>query len=264
MKNLYKFENMEEPGKASLNPKDLDIREFRLSQRNNTNKTHKTDSNSSSFMEHLEARMQKIKGFDNTSLNCEDIIYAIIDEALRKIEPVIIRCDREAHSIRNLSFQLSHLEKSDYIRRIHMAKEDMLKFNMDLNQLKDFYVEIQEKAFQTSRNQLLVKFLQGRLQNCSYMLEKAIIMLNVSKKTYNTIVEESMLAYQNRVNDIMLALTIFTIMFMPFTVISGLFGMNVRVPWQGEDNTLAFFMILLCMFLMSMIFLIAFRKLRWL
>jgi len=29
-------------------------------------------------------------------LNCEDIIYGVIDESLRKIEPIIVSFDREA------------------------------------------------------------------------------------------------------------------------------------------------------------------------
>jgi len=30
------------------------------------------------------------------SLNCEDIIFGLLDEAMRKIEPVILRFEREA------------------------------------------------------------------------------------------------------------------------------------------------------------------------
>lgn len=58
-----------------------------------------------------------------------------------------------------------------------------------------------------------------------------MLMTNISLKTYNKAVDESLLKYQKKVNNVMLALTVITLMFMPFTVVGGLFGMNVRVPW---------------------------------
>ena len=56
-----------------------------------------------------------------------------------------------------------------------------------------------------------------------------MLMTNISLKTYNKAVDESLLKYQKKVNNVMLALTVITLMFMPFTVVGGLFGMNVRV-----------------------------------
>jgi Mg2+ and Co2+ transporter CorA len=47
-------------------------------------------------------------------------------------------------------------------------------------------------------------------------------------------------------------------------VISGIFGMNVRVPAQGIDNLLPFSMILSVIFVASIIFLLSFKQIGWL
>jgi hypothetical protein len=62
------------------------------------------------------------------SLNCEDIIYGIVDESLRKIEPIVVSFDKEAHALNNLSLNLSHQEKLGYVRRSHLAKDIMVHF----------------------------------------------------------------------------------------------------------------------------------------
>jgi Mg2+ and Co2+ transporter CorA len=61
----------------------------------------------------------------------------------------------------------------------------------------------------------------------------------------------------------MLALTVMTIMFAPFTVISGLFGMNVHIPWQEIENEHAFIGLFIFMVSVSCILLLIFKLLKW-
>lgn len=60
-------------------------------------------------------------------------MFGIVDESMRKIEPIIVRFEREAMALNNLSLNLSHYEKLDYVRRSHMAKDVMLHFENDLD-----------------------------------------------------------------------------------------------------------------------------------
>jgi hypothetical protein len=70
--------------------------------------------------------MQKVNKEELSVLTCDDIILAVLDESLRKVEPLVIGFEREAKSVRNLALRLSINERNDYIRRINMAKEAML------------------------------------------------------------------------------------------------------------------------------------------
>lgn len=82
-----------------------------------------------------------------SSLTCEDILFGIIDESMRKIEPIIIRFEREAQALNNLSLNLSHYEKLDYVRRSHMAKDVMMHFKNDLDIKERFFTKLKKKKF---------------------------------------------------------------------------------------------------------------------
>ena len=64
-------------------------------------------------------------------------------------------------------------------------------------------------------------------------------------------------------NKVMLALAVITIMFAPFAVVGGLFGMNVPVPFSKYDNTNAFVGLTVFMTSISLILLLSFKMLRW-
>ena len=75
--------------------------------------------------------MRGIKEF----VSIEDIIYSLIEEGLKKIEPVIIGFNRETTVLKNLSLSLTYHERMDFVRRIYLAQEMMKKFHMDLELL---------------------------------------------------------------------------------------------------------------------------------
>ena len=75
--------------------------------------------------------MRGIKEF----VSIEDIIYSLIEEGLKKIEPVIIGFNRETTVLKNLSLSLTYHERMDFVRRIYLAQEMMKKFHIDLELL---------------------------------------------------------------------------------------------------------------------------------
>jgi magnesium transporter len=64
-----------------------------------------------------------------------------------------------------------------------------------------------------------------------------------------------------RSNEIIRVLTIISVILLPLTLISGLFGMNVFIPW--ENNPYAFWLIIGIMAVVALIMLAFFRLRRW-
>jgi magnesium transporter len=56
-------------------------------------------------------------------------------------------------------------------------------------------------------------------------------------------------------------LTVLTVIIWILTMISGIYWMNVELPWQ--NSTLAFTYILLIMFVFAVITIIIFKKKKW-
>lgn len=73
--------------------------------------------------------------------------------------------------------------------------------------------------------------------------------------TFNTL-------YSFRINDTLRALTIISVILLPLTLITGLFGMNV--PYPHEHDPVSFWAILLGMFVIAVLMLVFFWRKRWL
>lgn len=76
-------------------------------------------------------------------IECEDVIFGIFDEQLRKIEPIIKKFyTDEALVLNQLSMNLSHYEQLDFVRRNHMASKMLIYLSIDLKIKKRFYQQI--------------------------------------------------------------------------------------------------------------------------
>jgi|LauGreDrversion4_2_1035121.scaffolds.fasta_scaffold392311_1 hypothetical protein len=55
----------------------------------------------------------------------DDVLFGLIEEAIRRIEPTVMSFEKEVEILKNLANSLSHQEKSDFVRRGHCAKQMM-------------------------------------------------------------------------------------------------------------------------------------------
>ena len=68
----------------------------------------------------------------------------------------------------------------------------------------------------------------------------------------------------NRLNEVMKVLTVFTTIFMPLTLLSGIFGMNVHIPQFPGGDAIQFWWLLLAMMAIVLSMLVYFKRKRWL
>jgi Mg2+ and Co2+ transporter CorA len=124
-------------------------------------------------------------------VTCEDIIFAVIDDSIRKMEPVIIGFKLEANCLTNLSMNLSHIEKSDFVRRSHMAKKMMMQFRESLNVKYDFLKVLKKKRLISKKMKVLLRFLKGRLNNSRILMRKSECLINLSVETFDHMVDNA-------------------------------------------------------------------------
>jgi len=79
-----------------------------------------------------------------------------------------------------------------------------------------------------------------------------------------TLLDAHLASQSNQLSRTMRVLTVIATIFMPLTLVTGLFGMNVELPGPGRGGTAAFWTILAAMFAISGLMLWAFRKRGWL
>jgi magnesium transporter len=68
----------------------------------------------------------------------------------------------------------------------------------------------------------------------------------------------------NRLNQVMKVLTVIATIFMPLTVLTGLFGMNVDLPMFPGGRALQFWWVSGIMVALSTVMLWVFRRMDWL
>lgn len=78
------------------------------------------------------------------------------------------------------------------------------------------------------------------------------------------LVEVYLSSQSNRLNQVMKVMTVIATIFMPLTVLSGLFGMNVLLPHMPGPSWLEFWWIVGLMVAIAGVMLLVFRKARWL
>ena len=66
---------------------------------------------------------------------------------------------------------------------------------------------------------------------------------------------------QHRLNDILLVLTMMSVLILPLTLISGVYGMNVKLPFADSEH--AFSLVVLLMIAVLAAFVGYFRHRKW-
>ena len=83
-------------------------------------------------------------------------------------------------------------------------------------------------------------------------------------KENNSITKEDYTPQQNtKLNMVMKVLGIITTIYAPFDIVTSLFGMNIRVPFQDNETLWPFFGLLMILFILFLGQLFLFKKLKW-
>jgi magnesium transporter len=78
------------------------------------------------------------------------------------------------------------------------------------------------------------------------------------------ILEVNLAAVSNRLNQIMKVLTVMSTIFLPLTVLTGIWGMNVKIPMFPGGEGAQFWWLAALMAVISAVMLLGFRVMDWL
>ena len=78
-----------------------------------------------------------------------------------------------------------------------------------------------------------------------------------------SLIDAFLSAQSNRLNQVMKLMTVIATIFMPLTVLTGMFGMNVKLPHMPGPDWMEFWWITMLMAAISAVMLWMFRRNRW-
>lgn len=186
--------------------------------------------------------------------------------------PVILLCGIFDYLLNSYFPMLNHMEEDvvDLEKTIFAGQEkfntkSILKLRWNIVNFKrtieshkniiEHLISDGEHLFSVSRLKIYYNVLIDKLDDISKILDNQKESISALEQTNNSLVSFQL-------NDVMKVLAIMSVIMMPATFISQLFGMNSKIPFDSESGATFFIVLSICAFSMA-IFILYFKKKKW-
>ncbi|KAH7157324.1 hypothetical protein B0J13DRAFT_649790 [Dactylonectria estremocensis] len=215
----------------------------------------------------VQSRISMLK--EHVLLSSDWICYALIDDIVDSFAPPIDRIGRETGTIEDQVFNARPNDIQEFSRKIGTARKNIMSLMRLLggkaDVLRAFTKRCNEDYQVTPRMDigLFLSDIQDHVVTMVNNLSHFEKVLAHSQSNYLNQLSIDNIGQGNRANEFLRHVTVVTTVILAMTVISGLFGMNVSVPWQDVDNVYAFLGIASAVTLFALICLLAARGRRF-
>ncbi|KAJ3406284.1 CorA metal ion transporter [Chytridiales sp. JEL 0842] len=192
--------------------------------------------------------------------------YALIDDITDSFMPILRFIELEVDSIDELVLILRESEQSDMLRRIGHSRKRVMLLNKLLitkaDVLKAVIKRCAQKLAPNSETTLYLGDIQDHVITMLQTLNHADKTLSRSHSNYLAQISIEITQASNRTSEVVLRMTALASIVLPLNIITGLWGMNVKVPGQGQDDLIGFSTIVGSMALIALITFLIVKKLK--
>lgn len=183
------------------------------------------------------------------------LLYRIVDTMVDNYRPEV---DKLAAKLDKLEAEVFERPNAQLARRILNFKKDISSLRQTVLPQRDVVGRLARREFPLISEQLAYGFrdIHDHLVRLS---DEAMFF----QDRITSILDAHLSAVSNQLNQVMKVLTIIATLFMPLTVFTGMYGMNVPLPHLPGGEHAQFWWILAIMFGMSAGMLAFFRRKRW-
>ena len=180
--------------------------------------------------------------------------YAVIDRLVDYIFPILYKVDA---NIRELEEEIFTEDSRQIIQDLSFIRRDILALRRIIRPQIVLLENLEKVDRPFIREVLDVYFgvIQEHLFKGADIVEEHLEIINGLSDTANTLVTY-------RLNEVMRILTVISVLMLPLTLISGIYGMNVDLPFQRTE--LSFELVIGMMFVIATGMLTYFRHRGWL
>ena len=182
------------------------------------------------------------------------LLHKVLDSLIDYDFPILNKIYR---NIRNLEDSIFKKVSSKTVKEILLIRTNILTFrNIIFPQRKLF------KTLEIKDMEFLIDELEVYFSDLVDHIEKIWDTLENYKELIEGVHDAHQSLLSNKINDIMRMLTIFSVVILPLTLITGIYGMNIRgLPL--EESSFAFIIIMSVMIIISIGMLIYFKYKDW-
>ncbi|MFW9986804.1 MAG: magnesium/cobalt transporter CorA [Candidatus Odinarchaeota archaeon] len=209
---------------------------------------------SAKILDSIRLRLQKKKGRIR-SAGAGYLAYEILDQIIDNYFNVLEQLELE---IEHYEEELVEEPNQEILHNIYSLKREILEFRRAIWPLREILRQLEREEFPLLQ-EVKGAYIRDAYENTLQILETV--------ETYFDRISGMIDAYltntSNRLNEVMKVLTIIATIFIPLTLVTGIFGMNFEFP-PYLNSTWGWTLCFLLMGLMTLIMLIYFRKKKWL
>ncbi len=182
------------------------------------------------------------------------LLYEVIDRLVDYLVPIVPRLEEQVAAIEDMIFDDRSLKT---VQEISVIQRDLISLRRILRPQLTLLNRLEIATFPFLDEDLDEYWgdVSDHLGRTIDSLEELFEILAALSDTHDKLVSQ-------RMNDVIKTLTIFSVIMLPLTLITGFFGMNVELP--GETNWATTALIIVMMVILSLGMIEYFRVKRWL
>ena len=174
---------------------------------------------------------------NDQEITIDYLLFWISSEGLKRIENFInMILLKEVCEIQEQSRELT-MEEEDYLQKIDIFENMYIAAQNAKSSKEQYFEKIIESETASEDFRFLIRHLSSRmvnLSNTTFVIERK---LKLSQNTYQMSVDAKMTESSEKLDKLMRQFSLISVMFLPLTVISGMWGMNCKVPYMNVDET---------------------------
>jgi len=184
----------------------------------------------------------------------DEVLYHIISHLLEKYVPAV---EVKKDLISALEEEALYGPRQDLLERIVVIRDEIIELGLALSPQQLILAQLGSGVCRHIR-----PFVRPYYRDAESRLRNLIDEENSYKEMMANTLELYRSAMSSRTNDSMRVLTAMSALFLPLTFLTGLFGMNVVLPF-APDHHMAFFWIVVGCFTSFVSMLVYFRSKSW-
>jgi magnesium transporter len=201
----------------------------------------------------IRSRIRTSKGII-TKMTSDYLVYTLIDSIIDSYFSIL---EMLGEKVENLEVELINNPTKNTLTKIYSLKREMLYLRKTVWPLREAISRLErgESELITKNTHLYLRDVYDHTINVLDTLETYRDMLTGMLDIYLS-------SISNRLNEVMKVLTIITTIFIPLSVIAGIYGMNFRFMPELEWKY-GYPVVLTAMFVIAVIMLIYFKRKKW-
>ena len=181
------------------------------------------------------------------------LLYEVLDDLFDYCFPIL---DKIGHKLDSLEDALFEERAEDVVRDISNVKQEIISYRKIIKPERSTLRLLERRV-----ERFLPEELELYFDDIVDASERIWDMLDNYKEVVEALEDTNESVISHRQNRILLVLTLVSVILLPLTLITGLFGMNVRFP--GFDTARAFWIICGSMVAITVSLIAFFRAKRW-